>query len=110
MGLKKRVINDTLNNLKREIYTCLDNFQEDEITERIRSRILSVIDFSLKNNLGVEEYERFCKYLISKELLITINSQDNVIYVNFYDGLIFYSIEEVINEYFNIKIKEVNKI
>ena len=94
-----RVIKSTLNRI-------LNDGNINVLTELIRKKILENINNSFDKVMGKEEFDKFCKYLSSRNISMFIDDKNHVLTVCFYNGFMFFEIKEVIEDYYKYKLEE----
>ena len=85
-------------NINKQIENCMrDN--PKELDEERRMKIFGSLNLSFKNNMGILEYDKFCNFLTERNMKIFIGSKDYTLYVCFYNGITYYTIEHILKEF-----------
>ena len=104
-----------INSVQTTIVSTLDrilNFDSSvtKIDQQIKLKILKNINTSFEKEMGKEEFDSFCRYLMDRGVNLFIDDKDNTLTVCFYNGFMFFKIKDIIKDYYNHKEKSNERI
>lgn len=95
--------------IQNTIQSSLERMMDENsnlLVETVKTKMLENINKAFDECMGREEFEKFCKYLISRNITIFMGEDKNVLTVCFYDEMIFYKIKEIINDYYDFLLQD----
>lgn len=108
---------------KKDLLEKINNVLSASIDDIIKSETNPVLDYRLKlfifnkindkllEFLGRDFYNKFLDFVDKKGISLFIDSKDFIVTICFYDGLMFYRMTDVIDDYYSfIEIEYNNKV
>jgi uncharacterized protein YaaW (UPF0174 family) len=97
---KNKLINRIQKDINSSLTSILKNISSSTLNDEIRNKILNNINKNFMKEMGDNEFEKFCNYLNSRNITLYIGNKQFKLLVCFYNGFMFFTISDVINDYY----------